>query len=156
MPTKELGRLGAERGIHVHVDGAQTCGAMRLALGEFGIGSYSASGQKWLMGPRELGLLYVRNDRIPAVWPTVIGTGWGQKAEPNLPGARRYETLGQRDDAAAAGLAAVLDFQEQIGIDRIERRVIELAGRLADGLTGIEGVSLRTPTGQGLSLGVVV
>ena len=60
MPTAELCRIGRARGMYVHVDGAQTFGATRRNLRELGCDSYSASAQKFLMGPREIGILYVR------------------------------------------------------------------------------------------------
>jgi len=137
MPTAALCRLGRERGIHVHVDGAQTLGAMALSLRDLGCDSFSASGQKWLMGPREIGVLYLRADRIAAVWPGVVGSGWGGRTTPAPKGARKFETLGQRNDAAVAGLAAALDLQEEIGPGRIEARVTELAAALMRGLAAI-------------------
>lgn len=156
MPTAGLCRLGRERGVHVHVDGAQTLGALALSLRDLGCDSYSASGQKWLMGPREIGVLFVRADRISALWPGVVGSGWGNGTTPSPKGARKFETLGQRNDAAVAGLAAALDLQEEIGAARIEARITALAGALMRGLAEIPRVSLRTPASPLLSHGVAV
>ncbi len=155
MPTAELCRIGRDRGIHVHVDGAQTCGALELNLREVGCDSYSASGQKWLLGPREIGILYVRSERIAPLWPGVVGVGWGTAAETTAKGARKFETMGQRNDASTAGLAAAFDFHEQIGSARVEARVRELADRLATGLLGA-GFELVTPRVADLRHGVIV
>jgi selenocysteine lyase/cysteine desulfurase len=64
MPTKELCRLAAGRGIYTHVDGAQTFGAGQIALHDLGCDSYAGSAHKWFMGPKEVGVLYLRKERL--------------------------------------------------------------------------------------------
>lgn len=155
MPTAVLSALGRGRGIHVHVDGAQTFGAVGRDLRALGCDSYSASAQKWLMGPREIGILFVRTERIAELWPGVVGVGWGNGAQPTAQGARKFETLGQRNDAATAGLAAALDFHQHIGAGAIESRVRELGDHLLQELTSA-GFEVATPTPRELRLGVVV
>jgi selenocysteine lyase/cysteine desulfurase len=85
----------------------------------------------------------------------VVGVGWGSGAATAAKGARKFETLGQRNDAATAGLAAALDFHEQIGPPVIETRIRELANRLFSGLA-TAGFELTTPRPPELRLGVVV
>ena len=60
----------------MHLDGAQTFGALDVNLQEIGCDSYSTSAHKWLMGPLEAGLLYVRAERIPQIWPSIVTAGW--------------------------------------------------------------------------------
>ena len=155
MPTAELCRIGRARGIYVHVDGAQTCGALQRNLRELGCDSYSASGQKWLLGPREVGILYLRPERTEALWPGVVGVGWGTTAKTAAKGARKFETIGQRNDGTIAGLAAALDFHEQVGPARVEARIRDLAGRLHDGLVA-KGFELVTPRPPELRHGVII
>jgi len=155
MPTAALCRIGRERGIYVHVDGAQSCGALERNLRELGCDSYSASGQKWLLGPREIGLLYVRSERIEALWPGAVGVGWGTGPNTTATGARKFETVGQRSDASVAGLAAALDFHEQVGPARVEARIRELGSRLYQGLQAA-GFGLVTPRPPELRHGVIV
>ena len=156
LPVGRLCRLGRERGIHVHLDGAQTMGAMRLSMHELGTGSYTASTQKWLMGPREGGVLFVRKDLIPGVQPAVVSLGFSDPADPGHATARKLDMLGQRNEGVMAGFAAALDFVERIGIDRIQARVEALAARLMAGLREIPGYRLVTPSAPGCSHGVVV
>jgi isopenicillin-N epimerase len=156
LPVAALCRLARERSIHVHVDGAQSLGAMRLSLRELGCDSYTASTQKWLMGPREAGLLYVRQDRIGAIWPSVVSRGFSDPGDPDPRSAKKLETLGQRNEGVLAGLAAAIGFVEQLGIDRVAARVVRLAERLKAGLTGLPGYRLVTPADPALSLGIVI
>ncbi|MGH9766597.1 MAG: aminotransferase class V-fold PLP-dependent enzyme, partial [Blastocatellia bacterium] len=156
MPSKELCRMARERGAHTHVDGAQTFGALPLNLREMGCDSYSASAHKWFMGPKEAGALYIRQERIAEIWPSVVGVGWGAKVETSARGARKFETLGQRDDAAVSAMGTTVDFHNLIGGKRIEARIRELAVTLKEGVSKIPGARLRTSTKPELSAGVCV
>jgi len=156
MPTRALCALGRERGIHVHVDGAQTFGGLRRDMAALGCASYSASSHKWFMGPKEAGVLYVRSDRAADIWPGAVGVGWGSAPVTELAGARRFETLGQRNDATIAGMAAALDFHELIGAERIEARMLAVAAALCDGLASIPGARLVTSADPALRAGVCI
>ena len=136
LPSAELCALARARGIWAHVDGAQTLGALRRDMRVLGCDSYSASSHKWFMGPKEAGVLFVRKDRCAELWPGVVGVGWGTAATTQVPGARKFETLGQRNDATAAGLVAALDFHDRVGAERIETRTLELTTALHEGCAG--------------------
>jgi L-cysteine/cystine lyase len=56
MPVHELKR---ETDLPVLVDGAQSVGAIPVAVGE--LDYYTVSGQKWLCGPEPVGALYVKD-----------------------------------------------------------------------------------------------
>ncbi|MDT8427568.1 MAG: aminotransferase class V-fold PLP-dependent enzyme [Pseudomonadales bacterium] len=155
LPVKELVRAAHARGIHVHVDGAQTWGAMALDLRTLNVDSFAASAHKWYMGPKEVGLLYVKAEHIDRIWPGVVATGWGTDSQTRQPGARKFESLGQRDDAALAGLGVAAEIHQQIGAERIEARIYQLAQRLKTGLLN-EGLELLTPLGAELSFGVCI
>lgn len=156
LPAEQLCEMARRRGIYVHVDGAQTWGSLKVNLRRMGCDSYSASAHKWLMGPKEAGLLYVRKERIPELWPSVIAAGWGNKVATEVKGARKFETLGQRDDACLAAVATAVDFHRIIGAERVEARVLELAAALKEGLSKIRGVTMITPANPRLSAGVCV
>jgi selenocysteine lyase/cysteine desulfurase len=155
LPIRELCEAAHRRGVFVHVDGAQTWGALHVNLRQLGCDSYAASAHKWLMGPKEVGLLYVRKDRIAEIWPNVVAPGWGSKVEPAVRGARKFESLGQRDDAALAAIATAVEFHFAVGPARIESRVYELASALKAGLKEA-GTELVTPLDPALSAGVCV
>ena len=59
--------------------------------------------------------------------------GWGSDGETDLIGARKFESLGQRDDAALAALGTAAELHDQIGPGRIEARIRFLAQRLKQG-----------------------
>lgn len=156
LPAAELCRLARERGAHAHVDGAQTWGALAVDLRATGCDSYAASAHKWLCGPIEAGVLYVRTERIAAIWPGVVGSGWGSGAQTTAAGARKFETLGQRNDATIAALGAAMEYRRNLGPARIEARVLELAAALRAELLALPGAEPVTPGGPGLSAGVQI
>ena len=155
LPIARIAEATRERGIWLHVDGAQSWGALAVDLKALGVDSYSASAHKWLCGPKEVGLLYVRAERQEELWPGVIAPSWGADIEPDPEGARRFESLGQRDDAALAALGTTADFHHRIGRERIEERILALADRLKDGALDA-GYQLVTPRTRQLSGGVCI
>ncbi len=150
-PAKEIAALARRRGIWMHLDGAQTFGALDVDLAAIGCDSYSTSAHKWLMGPLEAGLLFVRAGRIPELWPSIVTAGWAD----NLKGARKLEVLGQRDDPRVVALEASLDFVNLIGMANVESRLRALATRAKTGLAAIGNVELKTNAQPELSGGVV-
>jgi isopenicillin-N epimerase len=155
LPVREICEAARRRGIFVHVDGAQSWGALNVNLRELDCDSYAASAHKWFVGPKEVGLLYVRKERIAEVWPNVVAPGWGNAVEPEVKGARKFESLGQRDDAALAAIATTVEFHFAIGPARAESRLMELASSLKTGLKEA-GIDLVTPLDPSQSAGVCV
>lgn len=155
LPIAELGALCRQRGIHFHVDGAQSWGAFDLDLKRIDCDSFSASAHKWFMGPKEVGLLYVRSDAIERIWPAVVAPGWGDDADTDLVGARKFESLGQRDDAALAAVAQAAAMHAEVGSAAVEAHMLALAERLKAGLVDA-GATLVTPLDGRFSGGVCI
>ncbi len=150
-PAKEIAEIARRRGIWMHLDGAQTFGSLDVNLKDIGCDSYSTSAHKWLMGPLEAGVLFVREERIPSVWPSIVTAGWTD----HLKGARKLEVYGQRDDPRIVALEAAIDFALLIGPNVIESRMRFLSTSLKEQLSQVGGVKLKTNLQPELSGGVV-
>lgn len=150
-PAREIAALARRRGIYMHLDGAQTFGALDVNLDEIGCDSYSASAHKWLMGPLENGILWVRSERIPQIWPSIVTAGWSE----HLKGARKFEVFGQRDDPRVVALEAAVDFINLIGMPAVEARVRALATHAKTQLAGLPAVELKTNREPELCGGVI-
>jgi selenocysteine lyase/cysteine desulfurase len=155
LPAKEIIAMAKARGLYVHVDGAQSWGALDVNLEDLGCDSYAASAHKWFCGPKEVGLLYVKADNIAKLWPTEVAPGWGDTADTTLVGARKFESMGQRDDSALAAIGPMADVHAAIGYGEVEARMMDLATRLKEGLAAA-GAKLITPMDRKLSAGVVI
>jgi selenocysteine lyase/cysteine desulfurase len=89
----------------------------------------------------------VRERNIARIWPIVVSVPWGADANAAPKGARKFDALGQRDDAAIASLGAAASLHENLTPAGIERQSTEIAGRLRDGLLdrGLPFVSSVNP-----------
>jgi selenocysteine lyase/cysteine desulfurase len=154
LPARDLCAAARGRGILTLVDGAQTFGAVRLDLHDLGCDFFTASSHKWFVGPKEAGLMYVREGSQDRLWPSDVGVGW-EAVEAD--GAQRFENMGQRDDAAVVAMATAAAFHEAIGPDAVEARVRALAGAVRTRLAQeIPGVAFLTPDAETARAGVVV
>ena len=123
--------------VFIHVDGAQTWGAIDIDLSQVDCDSFSGSAHKWYMGPREVGLLYVRERHIDAVWPLTVSIPWTVADNPPQ-GARKFDAFSQRDDAAIASLGDAAAFHEAMTPAGIEKQSAMIANRLRAGLQDLE------------------
>jgi L-cysteine/cystine lyase len=106
MPVHEFKR---ETGLPVLVDGAQSVGAIPVAVGE--LDYYTISCQKWLCGPEPTGALYVREpERLRIAIPTYFAQTSIERDGTFVPkdGAARFDS-GWLAPPALAGLEAALD-----------------------------------------------
>jgi selenocysteine lyase/cysteine desulfurase len=149
LPVREIAALCRRRGWWFHVDGAQTLGMLPLDLRGLDVDSYAASGHKWLCGPHETGLLYIRRERNAEVAPILAGAYTGDVDR--LPGdlriverAARHE-YGTRNAALVAGIGAAVDFQERVGRERLAARGIALADRFLAGIEGRTDLEVLSP-----------
>lgn len=155
LPVRTIADAARERGIHVHVDGAQSFGGLSVDVPAIGADTFASSSHKWFCGPKECGVLVVRSEKIPQLWPSEVAPGWGGDADPDPSGARKFESMGQRDDACLAAMGTTAEFHAEIAPDRVERRMIDLARRLKTGIREA-GIPLVTPMEDALSAGVVI
>jgi isopenicillin-N epimerase len=154
LPAPELCRAARERGILTLVDGAQTFGAVHLDLHDMECDFFTGSSHKWLMGPKEAGLMYVRAGSTHRLWPSDVGVGWEGAV---TRGARKFDNLGQRDDAAVVSMATAAAFHGALGPERVEERVRYLASRAMEAVeTAFPRVRMHTPRTEGARGGVVV
>jgi len=154
MPVKAIGQWAHDRGCWFHIDGAQSAGMIPFSLREIGCDSYATSGHKWLGGPRETGVLFIREDKIDRVSPRHIGSYSSDDYDFSgkltfVEGVRRHE-YGTRNAASIVALGEAVRFQETIGRERLAEYGTTLGRRLHEGLARIPKVTVLTPTAHGL------
>ena len=155
LPVDALCRMARRRGIFVHVDGAQTWGVRPLNLRSMDCSSFSGSAHKWLMGPREVGLLYIRSRHIEQLSPSIVGLYWGTSARTVLVGARKFDCFGQRDDSVWAGMHAALDFHEVLGEADVLRHSENFAAAIRKECADL-GLALASPAVPPFASSIVV
>lgn len=145
-PAAAVGRIAQAHGIPYLLDACQAIGQMPVDVKSLGCDMLSATGRKFLRGPRGTGFLYVRRELMQQLEPPMIdhfGAPWVALDRYELrPDARRFETW-ENNYAARLGLGVAIDYAQAIGIDVIMERCRSLAGQLRDVLAGISGVKVH-------------
>lgn len=149
VPARELCALAAEHGALSLLDGAQAVGQFPVDVAALGCDFYVGNGHKWLHGPKGTGFLYVRQGRLDELTATHVGAGAFERPldladlRP-VPSARRYE-YATRSYGTYAALGAAIDWLEELGWDRLERRLAHLSAYLKGRLRDVSGLTLVSP-----------
>lgn len=140
-----IGRVANRHGILYLLDACQSAGQLPLDVAEIGCDALTATGRKYLRGPRGTGFLYVRQAVLETLDPPMIdhdAAEWIDATTYRLqPDASRFESW-ERNWAALLGLGHAVDEALAWGLDEIEVRVKEVARalrqRLADEVPAAE------------------
>jgi cysteine desulfurase / selenocysteine lyase len=119
---------------------------MQVDVTALGCDILSATGRKFLRGPRGTGFLYVRRDLLQRLEPPMIdhfAAPWVAPDRYELRAdARRFETW-ENNYAARLGLGVAIDYALAMGMDEIEERSQGLADLLRHELRAIPGVTIH-------------
>ncbi|AKE89070.1 MULTISPECIES: aminotransferase class V-fold PLP-dependent enzyme [Rhodococcus] len=145
-PVREVADAAHEVGALVLLDACQSVGQLPVSVPEFDVDALSATGRKWLRGPRGTGFLYVRPRLITELEPAVLDLHSAQWTAPDeyrvADDATRFE-LWETNVAARLGLGAAVDYLLDFGVDAVTEAVAYRAEHLRDGLGRIPGVAVR-------------
>lgn len=145
-PATAVAKIARAHGIPYLLDACQAVGQMQVDVQAIGCDMLSATGRKFLRGPRGTGFLYVRRPLLQRLEPPMIdhfAAPWVSRDHYQLrDDARRFETW-ENNYAARLGLGAAVDYALAIGLGPIERRCRLLAERLRSGLASVRGVTIR-------------
>lgn len=148
FPVQRLCRMARARGIQTVVDGAHAAAHIPFSLRDLECDYYGTSLHKWLLAPVGTGFLYVRRERIPALWPL--------QAAPRrqTDDIRKFEEIGTSPAATKAAINEALAFHQAIGVDRKAARLRYLTLRWANRLKDHPRIRLYTSLAPGQVYGV--
>lgn len=139
-PAAAVGAVARRHGIPYLLDACQAVGQMPVDVEALGCDMLSATGRKFLRGPRGTGFLYVRRELCLALEPPMIdhfGATWIDRDHYRpRDDARRFESW-ENNYAARLGLGVATDYALAVGIEAIRDRCQALAQRLRAGLRSL-------------------
>jgi cysteine desulfurase/selenocysteine lyase len=145
-PAAAIGQVARVAGIPYLLDACQAAGQMPIDVQALGCDMLTATGRKFLRGPRGAGFLYVRRELLLTLEPPMIdhfAAPWTSTDGYTLRrDARRFETW-ENNYAAHLGLGVAVDYARAIGLEAIEARCRALADRLRDGLRALDNVTVH-------------
>jgi selenocysteine lyase/cysteine desulfurase len=161
LPLADVGKLCAQRGIELIVDGAQGVGMLEVDVKKMQISYLAGAAWKWLLGPLGLGYMYISGEKLSRTRPIFMGSDSVVRAEEYLPykaelkpDADRYiYSTGNFNDWVYFN--ASLNFLEEITFPKIFQRIYDLAGLLQAGLREL-GFEVLNDNFINYSSGIVV
>lgn len=148
LPVRDVVAMARRRGIPVIIDGAHALAHFDFKISDLDCDNYSTSLHKWLFAPIGNGLLYVRRDKIPGIWPLMAA------AESRNDDIRKYEEVGTHPEANFLAVGEALTFHQMIGAARKEARLVYLRDYWAEQLLQHENVRLNTSLKPGFAAGI--
>jgi selenocysteine lyase/cysteine desulfurase len=143
LPVRAVCDMAHARGVDVMVDGAHAFAQMSFAIPDPGCDYYGASLHKWLGAPLGAGILYVKREKIPGLWPIYADEGM---AESDI---RKLNHTGTHPVHTDLGIENAIDFHESIGIARKEARLRFLQQYWTKQVRGVRRIVLNTPSDPG-------
>lgn len=144
-PVIEIGQIANDYQIPYLVDACQSAGQMSLDVVQIGCDALTATGRKFIRGPRGTGFLYIREQSLDMFPPAALdlhSATWVEADRYEMQtGSRRYE-LFESNIAARIGLGVAVDYAMSWGLTEIYSRIRFLADRLREKLSEIDEVTV--------------
>lgn len=145
-PVRAVADLAHRFGALVLLDACQSVGQLPVDVSELGIDALSATGRKWLRGPRGTGFLYVRPDLVETLEPAALdlhSAQWTGDNEYSMAiDARRFE-FWECDVAGRLGLGAAVQYLLDLGPSDVYAAIADRAEYLRGALAPRKGVTVH-------------
>jgi selenocysteine lyase/cysteine desulfurase len=160
IDLKKLGELCRRKGVFLYVDAIQSLGVTQMNVKEFRIDFLSADGHKWLLAPEGTGVFYCKKGIAERLNPPLIGWKSVQNESDydRIDFRLKTNTLrfeeGSLNVVGIFALGAAVELLLEVGIDRIESKVLELGDLIIKEAQKL-GFEIRTPKNREERAGIV-
>ena len=138
MPVRRVCDMARARGIETIVDGAHSFAQFDFKRDDLGCDYFGTSLHKWTYAPKGTGMLFVKKDKIPHVWP-LMASDDKQKND-----IRKYEEIGTHSAAMRLAIGEAILFHNAIGGKRKEERLRYLSRYWMNRLKDVPKVRFNT------------
>ncbi|MGA3204261.1 MAG: aminotransferase class V-fold PLP-dependent enzyme [Bryobacteraceae bacterium] len=136
FPVKRISQMARARGIETIVDGAHAFAQFPFTHADLDCDYYGTSLHKWVLAPIGTGMLYVRKNKIPTIWPMMAAP---DSMQDNI---RKFEEIGTHPGSQRNAITEAINFHESIGPERKAERFRYLRKRWSDPLRQLPGVKI--------------
>ncbi|HFR3702524.1 TPA: cysteine desulfurase [Streptococcus suis] len=143
-PIKEIAELVHAVGAYLVVDGAQSTPHIAIDVQDLDVDFFAFSGHK-MLGPTGIGVLYGKQELLEQMSPVEFG---GEMIEFVYEQYATWKELpwkfeaGTPNIAGAVGLAAAIDYLNDIGMERVQQHEEELIAYIWPKLQAIPGLTI--------------
>ncbi len=145
-PAEEIGAVERPESCLFLLDACQSVGHYPVDVGEIGCDMLSATGRKYLRGPRGTGFLYVNRKRLYELTPPFLdlhSAEWVARDRYRMrDDARRFENW-ESNYAGIMGLNTAIEYALSLGMDAVWQRIVHLAATLRERLDKVSTVNVR-------------
>jgi selenocysteine lyase/cysteine desulfurase len=134
----------------VIVDGAHSFAHFEYAIPSLGADYFGTSLHKWLAACIGSGMLYVKKDKIAALYPLFAAP------EPGTDNIRKFENLGTRPFFIEQAIGKAIEFHEMIGAARKEQRLFYLKNYWMEAVKDHPRIKLYTSMKRGFGCAIGV
>jgi selenocysteine lyase/cysteine desulfurase len=148
LPVRKICDMAHRHGVEVLVDGAHCIGHIPVDINTLNCDYYGSSLHKWLSTPLGAGMLYVREEHIPKIWPLLAE----HHREPG--DISRLNHTGTHPVHTDLAIDNAMDYLEMIGLDRKTGRLRYLQRYWSDRVRNVPNILVNTPGDPTRSCGI--
>jgi selenocysteine lyase/cysteine desulfurase len=150
LPVRKIADAAHHRGIEVLVDGAHSFAHFEFTIPSLGADYFGTSLHKWLAACIGSGMLYVKKEKIAALFPMFAAP------DPKADNIRKFENLGTRPFFIEQAIGKAIGFYDMIGAARKEQRLHYLKTYWTTAVKDIPKVKLYTSLKPGFGCAIAV
>lgn len=143
LPAKKIAEKAHEKNIEVVLDAAHSFAHLDFSFKDLDCDYAGTSLHKWLCAPFGTGMLYVKKEKIAALWP-IFSTD-----KPESDDIRKFEALGTRSFPAEMAVGRAISFHKSIGSLRKMERLKFLQQYWTSKVKDLPNIQFYTPLGEG-------
>jgi selenocysteine lyase/cysteine desulfurase len=140
LPIRKICDMAHQKGVLVMVDGAHSFGHFKFSIKDLQCDFFGSSLHKWMSVPLGCGILFVKKEHIPTIWPLMAG---GEKKPDDI---TRLGHIGTHPAHTDMAIEAAIDYYNMVGAERKEARLRYLQNYWTTRVQGTSSIILSTPS----------
>lgn len=148
LPIRKICDMAHAQGVEVMVDGAHAVGHFDFSMKELDCDYYGSSLHKWLSVPLGAGLLFVKKEKIPQIWPRFAD--WGKEADD----IRRLNHTGTHPVHTDLAVGNAIEYLHRLGLKNKETRLRYIQNYWTDQVRDLPNIVVNTPRERHRSCGI--